>query len=131
MIYLVSINKGQPQGIAPTQCHVGAIPCGCPLSVFFKYLKIYGSVLKIAIIDSNSSSHVVVTNPFDFSKKQKRKLYFTQKFREAKLLREMVDSIIRLSTSSVVLGYNEYGLFNYARPLSDFLPRPFRWPFSV
>jgi len=24
-------EMGQPQGIAPTQCHVGAIPCGCPL----------------------------------------------------------------------------------------------------
>ena len=24
-------SKGQPQGIAPTQCHVGAILYGCPL----------------------------------------------------------------------------------------------------
>jgi len=27
----VYFEMGQPQGIAPTQCHVGAIPCGCPL----------------------------------------------------------------------------------------------------
>jgi len=47
-------NKGQPQGIAPTQCHVGAIPCGCPLSVFFKYLKIYGSVLILCQVETHA-----------------------------------------------------------------------------
>ncbi|RKZ48236.1 MAG: hypothetical protein DRR00_19970, partial [Candidatus Parabeggiatoa sp. nov. 3] len=60
-------NKGQPQGIAPTQCHVGAIPCGCPLSVFFKYLKIYGSVL----MNSNSN----------FKRQQAKAIMFLKRIR--------------------------------------------------
>jgi len=36
-------EMGQPQGIAPTQCHVGAIPLDEPFAL--KYLFICASVL--------------------------------------------------------------------------------------
>jgi len=39
-----SFEMGQPQGIAPTQCHVGAIPLDEPFAL--KYLFICASVLK-------------------------------------------------------------------------------------
>jgi len=42
----VYFEMGQPQGIAPTQCHVGAIPLDEPFAL--KYLFICASVLTVS-----------------------------------------------------------------------------------